>query len=173
MSKIKKIVKNYLGSFSFFYTNLRYRIFVSVALSILVGVLDGLGLSMFLPLLQMVDPSGDGINPEGLGVIGNFVKVIQDMGISLNLVTILIFMCFFFILKGLAVMLEGFYQVKLQQFFIKKIRLNYISSINNLTYKTFVLSDVGQIQNSLTGEVDRLSRAYSSYFLAFQQIVMV
>ncbi len=173
MNKLKQIVKNYLGNFSFFYSHLRYRIFFSVALSILVGVLDGLGLTMFIPLLNMVDPSNKGVDPDTLGGLSVVVESINSFGISLNLVNVLAFMCSFFILKGLAIMLEGFYQVKLQQFFIKKIRLNYIKGINNLSYKTFVLSDVGQIQNSLTGEVDRLSRAYTSYFLAFQQAVMV
>ena len=173
MDKLKKVVKSYLGNFSFFYSHLRYRIFISVALSILVGVLDAFGLSMFLPLLSMVDSGSNTANPESLGKIGVIVEGIQGMGLSLNLVTVLAFMCFFFVLKGLAVMLEGFYQVRLQQFFIKTIRLNYIRGINSLNYKTFVLSDIGQIQNSLTGEVDRLSRAYTSYFLAFQQAVMV
>jgi ABC-type multidrug transport system fused ATPase/permease subunit len=173
LNKLKQIVKNYLGNFSFFYSHLRYRIFFSVALSILVGVLDGLGLTMFIPLLNMVDPSNKGVDPDTLGGLSVVVESINSFGISLNLVNVLAFMCSFFILKGLAIMLEGFYQVKLQQFFIKKIRLNYIKGINNLSYKTFVLSDVGQIQNSLTGEVDRLSRAYTSYFLAFQQAVMV
>jgi ABC-type multidrug transport system fused ATPase/permease subunit len=173
LNKLKQIVKNYLGNFSFFYSHLRYRIFFSVALSILVGVLDGLGLTMFIPLLNMVDPSNKGVDPDTLGGLSVVVESINSFGISLNLVNVLAFMCSFFILKGLAIMLEGFYQVKLQQFFIKKIRLNYIRGINNLSYKTFVLSDVGQIQNSLTGEVDRLSRAYTSYFLAFQQAVMV
>ncbi len=173
LSKLKKVVKNYLGNFSFFYSHLRYRVLISVGLTILVGLLDGLGLSMFLPLLGMVDPASKGVDPASLGKLGVVVEAIQGMGIGINLVTVLIFMCFFFVLKGLAVMLEGFYQVRLQQFFIKKIRLNYISGINNLNYKTFVLSDVGQIQNSLTGEVDRISRAYASYFLAFQQAVMV
>lgn len=172
MNKIKNIIKNYFENFSFFYSHLRYRIFIAVVLSISVGVLDSLGLSMFLPLLQLVNPEG-GIKPDELGKIGHLVQGIQDMGIPLNLLTVLLFMSGFFLLKGLAVMLEGFYQVKLQQFFIKRIRLNYISGINSLNYKTFVLSDVGQIQNSLTGEVDRLSRAYASYFLAFQQGVMV
>lgn len=173
LDKLKKVVKSYLGNFSFFYSHLRYRIFISVALSILVGVLDAFGLSMFLPLLSMVDSGSNTANPESLGKIGSIVEGIQGMGLSLNLVTVLAFMCFFFVLKGLAVMLEGFYQVRLQQFFIKTIRLNYIRGINSLNYKTFVLSDIGQIQNSLTGEVDRLSRAYTSYFLAFQQAVMV
>lgn len=173
LNRLKKVVKNYLGNFSFFYSHLRYRVFISVALTILVGLLDGFGLSMFLPLLGMVDPSNKGVDPDNLGNLGFIVEGIQSMGISINLVTVLLFMCIFFVLKGLAVMLEGFYQVKLQQFFVKKIRLNYIRGINRLNYKTFVLSDVGQIQNSLTGEVDRISRAYASYFLAFQQAVMV
>lgn len=46
---------NYLGHFRFFYSHLGHRIFIASGLSIVVGLLDGFGLAMFLPLLESVD----------------------------------------------------------------------------------------------------------------------
>src|SRR5699024_2305018 len=42
-----------------------------------------------------------------------------------------------------------------------------------MSFKQFILSDAGRIQNTMSGEVDRVSRAFSTYFRAFQQGVMV
>src|SRR5690606_16451712 len=39
--------------------------------------------------------------------------------------------------------------------------------------KKFVTSDAGKIQNTMSGEVERVALAYSSYFDSFQQGVMV
>src|SRR5690606_27823577 len=61
----------------------------------------------------------------------------------------------------------------LQQFFITKIRLENLGSFKNLVYKHFITSDVGRIQNTLTGEVERVGKAFYTYFNAFQQGVMV
>ncbi len=48
--------------------------------------------------------------------------------------------------------------------------LNYL---NDLSYKYFVTADAGRIQNTMSGEVDRVARAFLTYFTAFQAGVMV
>src|SRR5690606_6795755 len=53
------------------------------------------------------------------------------------------------------------------------ICLNLLSALNRIGYKTFVTSDAGRIQNTLSGEVDRVSQSYLTYFGAFQQGIMV
>ena len=65
------------------------------------------------------------------------------------------------------------YSVVLQQAFIKKIRLNLLSSLNRMSFKSFVTSDAGRIQNTMSGEVDKVAQAYNTYFGAFQQGMMV
>ncbi len=66
MNKLKSLIIKYFGHFAFFYRYLRYRIFVSLGLSLAVGVADSVGLVMFIPLLQIV--IGNNANPgEGLG----------------------------------------------------------------------------------------------------------
>lgn len=168
----KKILGKYFKSFAYFYRRLRYRVFVRVALSISVGVLDGLGLAMFLPLLHLtLDPSSTG--SEGLGKLDFLVNGIEGMGLNINLFSVLMIMSFFFILKGLAQYINNMYDVNLRQYYIKTIRIDLSNLLSKMTYKAFVNTDAGRIQNTMSGEVLRISKAYQSYFGTYQQTVLV
>jgi ABC-type multidrug transport system fused ATPase/permease subunit len=169
---IKKFVKKYFESFAFFYSFLRYRILVIVLFNLLIGILDGFGLTMFLPLLQMVDDSST-VDSKSMGELSFLVEFLVDMGISINLLSILLFMAFFFFAKGIAQYVTGVYKVNVQQWFIKRLRVSNIKGLNNLSYKYFVTSDVGRIQNTLTGEIGRISIAFTNYFKALEYAILV
>lgn len=169
---IKKLVKKHLESFAYFYTYLRHRIFVIVLLSFAIGILDGFGLTMFLPLLQLVSESSE-INPDSMGKLKFLLDIFNDLGIPLTLVSVLILMLLFFIGKGIVQYIAGLYNVRLMEWFIKKLRIQNIKGLHKLAYKYFVTADVGRIQNTLTGEVDRVANSYANYFKAFQYAILV
>ncbi len=168
----KKLIKKYFESFAYFYSFLRYRIFVLIAFSIFIGILDGFGLTMFLPLLQMVSESSS-VDPEALGNLRFLVDFLNNVGIPLNLMAILSIMLLFFLGKGIMQYLSGIYNVNIREWFIKQLRIQNIKGLNNLAYKYFVMSDVGRIQNTLTGEVDRVAASYFNYFKAFEYGILV
>jgi ABC-type multidrug transport system fused ATPase/permease subunit len=169
---IKKFLKKYFESFAFFYSYLRYRVFIILIFNLLIGILDGFGLTMFLPLLQMVDDSSS-VDSESMGELKFLVDFLENSGISINLLSVLMFMAFFFFAKGIAQYIGGVYKVNVQQWFIKRLRVSNIKGLNNLSYKYFVTSDVGRIQNTLTGEVGRISIAFTNYFKALEYAVLV
>lgn len=172
IKSLKKIIAKNFESFTFYYRNLRYRVFITVILSIFVGVLDGFGLSMFMPLLQMV--SG---NPEATGeTMGNLsfiVEGLESLGISLNLVSVLGVMVVFFTFKGITSFINYSYRIIIRNLFIKKLRKEILSAFNRLKYKYFVLADVGRIQNTMSGEVGRVSQSFNFYFQSAEQGIMV
>lgn len=84
---MKNTLKKYFTHFYYFYSQLRSRVFIALGLSLVVGILDGFGLAMFLPLLQMVggeeEVSGEGLGGmvfllNGLGKNGNQHQYIFD-----------------------------------------------------------------------------------------------
>lgn len=169
---MKKFIKKYFTSFTFFYRHIGNRIFIMVALSLAVSVLDGFGLTMFLPLLQMV--SGDGAIDAGqMGSLSFLVTGARAIGIPMSIVSVLLFMIFFFLFKGIASYLNHLYLVITQQSFIKGIRLKLLNALNTMSFKGFISSDAGQIQNTMSGEVDRVSTSFITYFATFQQAIMV
>ena len=169
---LKPLIKISFANFYWFFTYLRYKIFVGIILSILLGLLDGFGLTMFLPLLQMVSTDA-GASVQGMGRFSFFIDFIEAIGFDLNLGVILLFMLFFFVLKGIAKYASLVYRVMLQQELIKSIRLKVLHGLNKVQFKYFVTCDVGRLQNTMTGEVDRVQGAYISYFTAFEQIILV
>ena len=168
----KKFIKTYFQSFAYFYQRLRYRLFIRIGLGISVGILDGFGLAMFLPLLQMAGDSASG-DSKALGKLKFLVDGMRTMGLELNLFNILLLMTIFFILKGGAQYINSIYEVTLKQYFIRTMRINLSHALSQMSYKEFVMSNAGKIQNTMSGEVGRISQAYQNYFGAFQQIVMV
>jgi subfamily B ATP-binding cassette protein MsbA len=142
-------------------------------LSVLIGLLDGLGLTMFLPLLQMADGGIPAAGGEGLGNLDFVIKGINAVGIVLNIKAALLMLFIFFVLKGIVVYIASVYKVKINQFFVSTLRINLTNLFTRYSFRAFVTSDVGRIQNSFTGEIARISGAYSNYSECIQQIVMV
>ena len=157
--------------FFYFYKILKYKMFVSIILGIAVGILDGLGLAMFIPLLKVATEGGtsseNSKTTEGLLVIFNYLNI------PVTLVSILLIMMFFFIFKSLFAFLESYLRVIYQQFFIKKIRNENAQLLSNLSYSAFVCEDIGKIQNVFTTEVERVNLACKFYFMAMQGFILV
>lgn len=168
----KQMIARTFSNLAWFYQHLRGKIFIAVSLNVLVGILDGFGLAMFLPLLQMAQGEQHA-NPDKMGNLGFLISWLKERDIDLNLTAVLLIIVFFFLTKGLIYYVQGVYQVGVQQFFIKKIRISNINLLKELSYKYFLTADAGRIQNTLTAEVDRVSRAYQYYFQSFQMGVMV
>jgi subfamily B ATP-binding cassette protein MsbA len=141
--------------------------------SIFVGLLDGLGLTMFIPLLDIV-ASGEGSVSSGtLGNLGFIVDSLNEMGIELNLVVVLMTMLFFFIAKGFAKFFERYLRVVYQQYFISRIRFENIDALVNYSYEAFTKADAGKIQNTLSGEVEKVMQGFRMYSDMLQQFVML
>lgn len=166
---MKKIIKEYLPNFVYFFKILRSRILLSMILTILVAILDGFGLTMFIPLIKLIDNNESG----SLGNLQFLVDGMNAMGLSYKLTTVLLIMWLFFLIKGAIKYLSSVYKVRIQQFFIRTLRIKMLNELSETSFKYFVTSDVGRIQNTMTGEVDRLVTAFSTYFGTFEQAFMV
>ncbi|SEL34037.1 ABC transporter ATP-binding protein [Parapedobacter koreensis] len=172
MGKIKSILKNSFRPFVYFYSYLGYRIFLSMLISITVGVLDSFGLAMFMPMFQLID-SKEALDSADFGNFSFLMRGLTSLGIELNLKSILVVMASFFLMKGVVLYINQAYKTVIKEQFIRKVRLRLTTDLSQLSFKHFVSSDVGKIQNTTTGEVNKLSDAYAAYFEAIQQIILI
>jgi subfamily B ATP-binding cassette protein MsbA len=143
-----------------------------IFLGIVVGVMDGFGLAMFMPLLEMVNSSkqADG---SSLGNLSFLVSGMENIGLSLNLTTVLLVMVFFFLFKGILRFIASIYNATLRKYIIDKLRNQLLSSFNQIKFKYFVTSDVGRIQNTMSVEIERASAAFYNYAGTMQESIMV
>lgn len=171
---LKRLLKKNLPHLLYFYRYLRYRLIIILAISILVGLLDGLGLAMFIPLLELVgDETEAAATAEQMGNLAFLLDSITALGFELTLNVVLTTMLIFFVLKGLAKWLEAYLTTIYRQFFIRTIREESIKALNRYDFQEFVIADAGMIQNTLSGEVNQVASAYSNYNLLLQQLIMV
>lgn len=174
LMKIIKFIKDKFSDFLFFYKYLGIRIFINLFFSLAVGLMDGFGLALFIPLLQLIDGGGENQTDTGSGESNDFfLTMFEYLGLSLNLVTVLMTILLFFSLKGIFRFIESYYSVILGTYFVKNVRFEAIKSISNLNYRYFISLDSGKIQNTLSGEVDRVYQAFRNYSSAIQAMVSV
>jgi len=168
----KKFLKNYFHYLSYFYGYLRYRIFIAFGISLLVGLLDGIGLALFIPLFKLITTDS---NATEIGKNQDFISdlVINQLGITPNLTNIFLLIFIFFGLKGIAKFIESFTRIIYQQYFMRKIRISNIDLLNRYDFQKFLKTDAGRIQNTFGGEVNRVNTAYIYYFKSIQFGVLV
>lgn len=164
---------NFSGYFSFYYHVVGNRLLVFLGLSILISFFDGMGLAMFIPLLEAVSNGPDKPGEESLGQLRHFTNFVRMMGFELNITTVLSMLVILFIIKGLMKFIQLRYYAKLRQLFIKEVRFNLVNNLQHLSYSAFLKIDSGKIQNTLTVEVARLFQTMTFYFNAAQAFVML
>lgn len=166
-----KFKNNFIGYFQFYYSVVGNKLLFSVSLSIIVTLLDGVGLTMFMPLLQAV--SGKTPTNESLGQLHFITDGLKNMGIPLSLVSVLAILAILFCLKGVFKFLELSYQAVVIQYFMKRVRHELVKNLQRTTYKKFTTLDAGKIQNTFITEVQRMSSAVRSYLSYTQHFFML
>ncbi|TKK65031.1 ABC transporter ATP-binding protein [Ilyomonas limi] len=165
---------NFLGYFSFYYRIIGNSFFAYLSLSVLVSILDGLGLAMFVPLLQLVsDGNATNSAAQSLGQFKYIVNFIQLLGFGLTVNSILAMVCILFLIKGLLKYIHLSFNAGIRYKLIKKVRFELLNNLQNLSFPAFVKLDAGKIQNTLTTEVTRLFQTMSYYFSAAQSSAML
>lgn len=142
-------------------------------MSFLVGLLDGFGLALFIPVFQI---AADGITPESRDALGNLdflLDWIELLGFGLNINVILLVMVALFILKSILKFYDGMFKTKLQMEFVKKLRYEMVDGLGGMKFKSFVNLDAGKIQNTLSGEVFKVTYSFLTYFSTIQYVVLL
>jgi len=170
-NKLKKLLRKYFSNLAFFFGYLRYSLLWLALLSTFVGLVDGIGLTLFVPLLETAtNGEAAGNNMGQLSIITDFLS---QIGLRLTVNNVIMLMIGIFIFKGYLKYSESYYKAKLRLKFISKMRYQMIRGMTNMRYIDFVDSDAGKIQNILSGEVGRVAAAFQQYLLTIQSGVML
>ena len=157
----------------FYYRYLGNHIWLVLGASMVVALLDGIGLAMFLPLMQAVDGGQVAAASEDMGRMAFLLDAIVAVGISPTLMSILLVMLAFFLLKAVTKFLTDYYRILLQMRFINMLRGDSMRLLSNFEYSSFASADSGRMQNSFTGEIGGVMLSYVTYFRTFQNLMML
>ena len=162
-----------LKYFSYFKNIAGRHMYGYILVNLLVGLLDGLGLAMFIPLLGIASGIDANTGDENSDVINFIVNLFDSVGINLNLVNALLFMVVVFSIKGVFYYLRNVYFIKIRVKSVSLLRLNLIKSLNELSYSGFTKLEAGRIQNTMVGELGKVIGALMSFFVYLQHIIML
>lgn len=153
--------QNHLSYLKFFYGVLRFKIFGTVVLNIAIGFLDGIGLTMLIPLLQSVD--GNSHAKQSMGQLQHLVTFLENLGLPITVTVILLVFLAIFFLKAAIKFGASRYQNWIQNIFVRRIQMRFLSHLRKLSYKGYLQLDAGSIQNTVLGDVWRVSEALKCY----------
>lgn len=162
-----------LKYFSYFKNIAGRHMYGYILVNLLVGLLDGLGLAMFIPLLGIASGINANTGDENSDVINFIVNLFDSVGVNLNLVNALLFMVVVFSIKGVFYYLRNVYFIKIRVKSVSLLRLNLIKSLNELSYSGFTKLEAGRIQNTMVGELGKVIGALMSFFVYLQHIIML
>ena len=174
INKLKLFIAKKFDTLYYFYKYIGNNIFLLLLFNFLYVLMDGLGLTMFIPLLQIADGNTnmDGAN----GKLIEYTQLMFDfLHLSMNVVSMLLLIILLFVLKAVFTYFTMAYQVINLEAFVKKIRIANTVGLSSLQYSEFVSTDIGRLQNTLTGEANLVVNACRSYIETIKNgmVVMV
>jgi subfamily B ATP-binding cassette protein MsbA len=161
IKNFKTILAKRFSLLYFFYRFLRTHMIVLLLFNFLTVMMDGLGITMFIPLLQVADSQGvesaDNILTKGVFWLLNVIHVPVSIPAMLGLILLI------FILKSLFNYYADIFQLVTLQNFMKDIRRSNAIGLRDLSYRMFASIDTGRLQNSLTGETNLVTNSVNYY----------
>lgn len=165
---------NFFGYFRFYYSVIGNKLFVNLGLCILVSFIDGIGLAMFMPLLQAAGQGGTAAtSQESMGGLHYVTDLIQQMGFPLTMNVVLVLLVLLFVSKGLLKLVQFNYMLQVRYYFMRKVRFALVDNLEEISYAQFLKLNSGRIHNTLVGEVQRLYLTMNNYFSALQASAML
>jgi subfamily B ATP-binding cassette protein MsbA len=173
MRFLNKIIDKYFRHFGFFYSYVGPRLFIIILLSILVGLLDGFGLALFIPIFEIAAEGSDFKSSGSMGELDFLLTFLENIGFSLTMNSVIIFMIVLFFVKAIFRFTDGFVKIKLQNEFVRNIRYQMVDGLSDLDYKQFLKMDSGRIQNTLSAEALKLTYGFLAYFNSLQHAILL
>jgi subfamily B ATP-binding cassette protein MsbA len=173
MRFLNKIIDKYFRHFGFFYSYVGPRLFIIILLSILVGLLDGFGLALFIPIFEIAAEGSDFKSSGSMGELDFLLTFLENIGFSLTMNSVMIFMIVLFFVKAIFRFTDGFVKIKLQNEFVRNIRYQMVDGLSDLDYKQFLKMDSGRIQNTLSAEALKLTYGFLAYFNSLQHAILL
>lgn len=142
--------------FRFFYRHLGQKVYVTLFMGVVTGLLDGVGVFLFIPLLRQ------------LSADEQVSRWVPDWNIS----TILLLLLAVFVAKAVIRYIGEMLRIRYQHGFIRSLRMQGIEGFVHFPYRAFVQADAGRLQNSLGSEINRTNQAFQLFFTAVQWGIM-
>lgn len=134
----------------------RLRVVLLLALNVLAGVADGLGMALLLPLLNLV-----GVGAARGGVFVSYIdQAFQSVGMQPNLETVLGAILLLFLLQGFIVIVQGRMIATIESEYVSHWRTTLLEHLLGASWPYFFGNRTGSLVYLIITEAERLGRAF-------------
>lgn len=156
----------------YLYKQLGNKFWIVLLLNSVLVFLDGIGIAMFVPLLQLTEANvSSGTAPNEVMV--KLQTLFQAVSIELSLANILLLILLLFTAKALFYFGSQFYQNKIMMDFVHAMRYRNNEALRTLSYKSFLKKGFGEFHRTLAEEPGHVQEAASSYIDTLKNILVV
>ncbi len=159
-----KPVKDIFRYINIFQIYLGIRMYLIYALGVIASVLEGFGILMLLPLLQTIDAGSEIDKNENL-INQTLYSIINSLGLSESLVSILIIISVAFVLKGLITFLSLGFTAYLIGQLLKEIKMRLFSLYSTMSFGYFSSKNTGDLINLINEQPTKALEAFKQLSL--------
>ena len=141
----------------------RFRIVVLLCLTVMAGIVDGLGMSLLLPLLQLV---GVGGGKAGY-FVGDIDRVFHLFGMSPSLEVVLGSVVLLYVVQAVIVSVQGQMTAAIETAYVSHWRETLIKRLLGASWQYFTGNRAGSLTYLAISETERLGR---TFFLTIQLV---
>ena len=138
---------------------LGFRMYLIYVLGIVASFLEGIGIIMLLPLLQSLDEGNDLKNSEGI-LNQSIYKLINFLGFTDSVLSILILICIAFVLKGVATFFSHGLTAILTGELLKEIKMKLFELYSKMSYSYFTSKNTGDLINLINEQPTKALEAF-------------
>lgn len=159
MSTILYLFKTYIN-------HLDNRVWFLLLFAITLSFLDGIGLSMLMPLLESVEMD------KGVDKTGWLFKITRFLGVYGSLKGILYFMFGVFLFKATIRFSMGYFQTRMNQSLQINLKKKMYQSILEVDYGYFIKNNAGHFITVLNGHLGRLFSTFNTFIQFISSLIM-
>lgn len=142
-----------IGYFKLFKKTVGKRLYLILFLALVAAVFEGMGVSLFIPLLQ-------GEKGPVTEVIKKFFSILE---LPYSLLWILLLAIIFFSLRTIFLIWTTEYHGRLTGALLSKLREGLLSQLFQVDYGYFLSKELGYINNALTVEINNVAFCFKLY----------
>lgn len=164
------LFKEILEYFQIFKKYLGYRIYIVFILTILASITELLGITLLLPLIEMVDSD---IAGETSGITEILRTILGIFGINDSMIGVLLFIAAVFFLKGIIKFCEAGYQSVLAATLQREIKGKMFKYYSKMDYMYYTSQNTGHFVNMIVSQINKLIKAFNNFKLFLSQIIVI
>jgi ABC-type multidrug transport system fused ATPase/permease subunit len=163
------VLKNIVYYFSVYKKYLGPRLYVVFCLTIMAAGIEGLGIALLLPLINLAEMNDSDAGLSGLTII--LQRILEFIGIHESVVGILFFIGVVFFIKGIVIFFEGGYKNYLQAQLLREIKSKLIDYYGGMDYQYYSNQNTGHFINIINAQVRELITSFEKYKIFVSAII--